>query len=319
MGSTEVSLGVHHVRRYQPLFAIKHVLWKGQSFDPFSIDPLLFTIQIPVIQYPPSIEEHEYYQCSFKLIAFVEREGNILRSTEKKISYRPFIETCAQKRPIDFFSGQIKLHALEYVPGDMITATIKRQFDSGAPPISGSTSIKRVITAKLYQISMLHSVQDLPKLTKIIASKSWNEDQQQQGKDGGNRLDLLHIPSDVIPSFSYSSIMTVSYQLKVWIKQKKLGRFWKTTGQVAEFPLTIGTLGYGVRAPTQLLIYSTMPLQQQRREEQVQGQQQEQQNSTSEGEQVVPRFVRAVEYTDSLPPYDSVRLPRYDDIISILS
>ncbi|KAG2227463.1 hypothetical protein INT45_007488 [Circinella minor] len=287
MDSTEINLGVLHGRRHlQPLFAIKHVLWKGQGFDPFSIDSLPFTIQIPVIQYPPSVEKHEYYQCSFKLIAIVEKYGNVLRSAEKKISYRPFIETCAHKRPIDTFSGQIKLHALEYVPGDMITATIKRRFDSQTS--STSTSIKRVITAKLYQISILHSVQDLPKLTKIIASNSWDEERQED-KERGDHLDLLYIPSDVIPSFSYSG-------------------FWKTTGKVAEFPLTIGTLGYGIRAPTQLQIYSTIP-----------SQQQQQSSSANEEEQVLPRFMRAVEYSDSLPVYDSARLPSYGDIISTLS
>ncbi|KAI7851882.1 hypothetical protein BDC45DRAFT_466608 [Circinella umbellata] len=316
LDSTEINLGVLHGQRHQPLFAIKHVLWKGQGFDPFSLDPLPFTIQIPVIQYPPSVEKHEYYQCSFKLIAIVEKNGNVLRSAEKKIMYRPFIETCAYKRPINSFSGQMKLHALEYVPGDMITATIKRQLDSQTSSTSSSTSIKRVITAKLYQISILHSVQDLPKLTKIIASNRWDEERQQEDKERDGHLDLLYIPSDVIPSFSYSSIMTVSYRLKVWIRQKKLGGFWKTTGKVAEFPLTIGTLGYGIRAPTQLQIYSTIPSQQQQRQEQIQEQQQN--SNTNDEEQVLPRFMRAVEYSDSLPVYDSARLPSYGDISSTL-
>ncbi|KAI9265154.1 hypothetical protein BDA99DRAFT_507893 [Phascolomyces articulosus] len=307
----EISPGVLRGRRHQSLFAVKHVLWKGQCLDPSSGETsvaLPFTIQMPVVQYPPSIDEHEYYQCTFKLIAIVEKAGRTLQSIEKKISYRPFIETCVLKRPIDAFSGQIKLHGLEYVPGDMITATIKRSdvrhrstsTSSSSSASSSTSSIKRIITAKLYQISMLHAVDDVPKLAKVIVSKSWDEDRDadQDAFDESYKLDLLHIPSDIIPSYSYSSIMTVSYQLKVWFKQKKLGGLWTTTGQAIEFPLTIGTLGYGVRAPTQLQIYSTMVQQQEDQSEQI------------------PRFMRAVEYSDSLPAYEGTRLPTYHDTIS---
>ncbi|KAI8149921.1 hypothetical protein BJV82DRAFT_504306 [Fennellomyces sp. T-0311] len=285
----EISPGVLRAKKSQTLFAVQHILWKGQSLDP-SMMTLPFTIQMPAVNYPPSVK-NEYYQCKFKLTASITRSSQVLRSAEKHIAYRPFIETCSLKKPIQSPNGQLALHSLNYTPGDTIAATVSMGSSSGCD------RRRQIVTAKLYQTIMLRAVDSAPKLTKIIATDRWEDDSNQDFLESDLKLDLLHIPIDTIPSFSYSSIITVSYQLKVAVKQKKLGGFWNVKQQEFDFPITIGTLGYGERAPTQLSIYSVL--------------------SVEEQGEMTPRFMRSIEYSDTLPLYDSTRLPTYENVIAI--
>ncbi|KAI8139701.1 hypothetical protein BJV82DRAFT_672372 [Fennellomyces sp. T-0311] len=293
MHPIEVRPGVTRRKRPHILFVIRHVLWTGQSLDSSQLT-LPFTIQMPLVQYPPSMD-HEYYQCAFKLTAFIEQSSQIIQSTEKSINYRPFIETCVLKNPVQTTGGQVQVHALEYVPGDAISARITMGSRENASGDASSGSGKRIVIATLYQTAILHPFEDIPKRTKVIASQRWYED-DVSGQDllkSDLKPPSLRIPLDSIPSFSYSSFFAVSYQLKVSVKHKKFAGLW-SSGQEYEFPVTIGTLARGVRAPAQLRIYSTL--------------------SSDERQVEEPRFMGVIAGSETLPPYDSTHLPTYETI-----
>ncbi|KAI8149920.1 hypothetical protein BJV82DRAFT_573141 [Fennellomyces sp. T-0311] len=281
----EISPGVLRTQKPYTLFGVQQTLWKDQPLESSTLT-LPFTIQMPVVNYPPSVK-HEYYQCTFKLTAFLEHSSQVLRSTEKLVYYRPFIETCLLKKPIRAPDGQLELHALEFIPGDTIPVTIFMDSDS---------SKRRIVTAKLYRTVRLNCFRDIPKLTELIVSQQWDEGDLGERMERELEISLLRIPLDMIPSFSYSSVFSISYQLKVSVKYKQFGGLW-SSGREFQFPVTIGTLSYGVYGPSQLRIYSTL--------------------STEEQRQQVPLFMRAAEHSDTLPPYDSTRLPTYQNAVAL--
>lgn len=105
-----------------------------------------FTIQMSVTQFPPSLE-HKLYQSKFILTAKLIRSAFTLPTmmTQKEINYMPFIETSLLKKPVITTKNNntkpfvtVKLHSLEYVPGDTIPITITCYSSPACGPLFSS-------------------------------------------------------------------------------------------------------------------------------------------------------------------------------------
>ncbi|CDH52335.1 hypothetical protein RO3G_08209 [Lichtheimia corymbifera JMRC:FSU:9682] len=301
----------------QQFFGTQRILWRcktgGYEDSHGRVQDFPFTIQMPLVQFPPSMLIKNVYCCKFRLEAFLEtRDDKLLAAAECPLSYTPLIETRTTKLtqpyviaktwpgPSSSGSGnnnigpiiRIELESLTFVAGDCIT-----------PRIVFPTECS-------YQIALLRSTistRDTNKthmITTIVAEATDEE---------------LVIPSDLIPSVSYGRLMTIQYSLciKVYsrepnITQQKntglLSRLLKSSPATVTFddiPIQIGTLGYGIRGPSDLAPYTEFKDVFDRS------------SDSSLPPLPVPEFVSTTEYNDCLPVYESYHLPSYEeDILS---
>jgi hypothetical protein len=144
------------------------------------------------------------------------------------------------------------------------------------------------------------------KYKQLIASNtiklSGCKDQgQSSNRSISSTFDIsLPIPVETTPSFSYSPIFSIGYQLQISIKQKKI---WSALLELPDIPITIGTLGYGIRSSQELKVYSAF--------KSVFDQGQDNTDTLP-----VPRYLQVVEYEDCLPPYEDQRLPLYEHVMT---
>lgn len=302
----------------QQFFGTQRILWRcktGAYQDSHGrVQDFPFTIQMPLVQFPPSMLIKNVYCCKFRLEAFLEtRDDKLLAAADCPLSYTPLIETrttkltqpyvIAKTWPGPSSSGnsnnnnigpiiRVELESLTFVAGDCIT-----------PRIVSPTECS-------YQIALLRSTistRDTNKrhmITTIVAEATDEE---------------LVIPSDLIPSVSYGRLMTIQYSLciKVYprepnIAQQKntglLSRLLKSSPAAVTFddiPIQIGTLGYGIRGPSDLAPYTEFKDVFDRS------------SDSSLPPLPVPEFVSTTEYNDCLPVYESYHLPSYEeDILS---
>ncbi|KAL1929203.1 hypothetical protein VTP01DRAFT_2262 [Rhizomucor pusillus] len=261
------------------LFGIQKILWNQGILDKSSYS-FPFIIQLPMMQYPPSIETPDY-QCTFRLTARLEdHDANTYMFVQRKIIYVPFLETTLAKAP-PFLQQQqdrqlsLKIAKLDYVPGDTIQLTLD------APPSD------HIVIAKVVRI------------ITFLADNSRDETIACQERQGSSHTDTtiminFDLPSapDLVPSFSYGIHVSISYQLQVTVEHQKKRISTLLSSSAAKFrvPIRIGTLGLGVRAPDSLVYYSTI----------------------ANIQEYTPKFVDTIENENYLPPYDSSRLPEYN-------
>lgn len=332
---------------HNQLFGSQKVLWKKKNMEtPSVIIPnanvsIPFIIQIPMVQFPPSsnvVTEGDglSYHCNYVLSAYLEgqtqQNSNILQ-VHKTITYMPFIETRISKRPVSITTFESKsasnlessstyahsdlpsIHAslasLDFVPGDSIPLTItvqniqKKSVESLTVKLSqiqtwnrsaynrkgktyqGEKKMKQVVTQ--HDVSLVSEVNDM--ITPISIS--------------------LETASDILPSFSYSPVFSIKYQLQITMKRK--GKLWSSNLELMEIPINIGTLGYGIRSSEEIKIYSSF--------KSVFRSQEQQQGETSnilDPVLPVPKFLDVVEYEESLPVYSNDKLPPYDPSLNLV-
>jgi hypothetical protein len=100
------------------------------------------------------------------------------------------------------------------------------------------------------------------------------------------------LPDNLTPSIDYSDFMSMSYTLEISVKRNKL----LGTAVHLKVPITIGTMGPGIRTPTELKTYRVA------------------QPGTPSTRNTTPAFVPRIEYEDCLPEYDDCRLPTYQAV-----
>ncbi|KAG0166124.1 hypothetical protein DFQ28_004913 [Apophysomyces sp. BC1034] len=272
----------------EQFFGTQRILWENKTSDGVLGEPsyrFYFTIQMPLVQFPPSMLD-EQYRCAFKLTAHLDLPNGRSIQAQKPVLYMPFIETSLLKTPLELkdtshnTTVSFKVCALDYVPGDVLTGTLK--FESEATEVS----------MKLHRISTLnHGKQQYTGVVASSVHKLYNA-----------RTEItLDLPQDLTPSFSYGRVMSVAYKLSVKVERKGALRSKQWT---FDLPITIGTLGYGIRASDELQLYTSF-----RRVFDT--------NSSNSSDPLlpVPRFMRAIEYEESLPVYESDRLPSYDTTV----
>jgi hypothetical protein len=148
---------------------------------------------------------------------------------------------------------------------------------------------------KLYRTTTNLFFDDVPAITQLVASTSTRLSPVECGKDTptvySSALEL-DIPEDLAPTFTYSKLASVTYRLALSVKRKGPLAMWAQEVAI-DWPLTIGTLGAGVRSSSDLMIYSALD------------------STVDSSQQLRPRFMKAVEYEDALPLYEPSRLPAY--------
>lgn len=298
-----------------PFFGMQQTLWQRTRDDCLLTEDhyqFPFTIQMPMIQFPPSME-HALYQCKFDLSAKLIRTTFTLPTvvTQRSISYMPFIETTLLKQPIieigsdSGLDASVRLHSLAYVPGDSIPITITASRRHNQSSNSQNNKRKEDQPAEINSIllELCETVALIQSravtITNVVASHLYKPNAKgykyslvkTQYGSGAEHQVTLPLPVDLTPSINYSKIVKVSYTLRIKIKSNHngflIGSIWNSIVDM-ELPLIIGTLGYGIRASQDLQVYYV-----------------DTENS--------PRFLRSIEYEESLPLYESSKLPSYRD------
>ncbi|KAI9260400.1 hypothetical protein EDC94DRAFT_611047 [Helicostylum pulchrum] len=286
------------------LFSIQSVLWDSKrilNLSPKTNHVFPFTIQMPMVQFPPSVD-HSTYKCCFQLIALLDTPTTLDCTTIKEevpILCMPFVETSLLKTP-NFWtakkgdlSAELRMVAQEFVPGDNISITLH----VNAASKKKSTNSLQYVTVhiKLIQTLTVSAFDDVPDQQKTVAAVSSklllinSLDGRGTYCDGDLNLKL---PYDLCPSYNYSKLANISYRLQVTVEQKgPMGGIWNYSVSVDDISITVGTLGYGIRTSNELKLYS--------------------EESTS-SRIMSPQFMKAIEYEDALPLYDASKLPDYE-------
>lgn len=293
-----------------PFFGMQQTLWERTRDDCLLTEShyqFPFTIQMPMIQFPPSME-HALYQCKFDLSAKLVRTTFTLPTvlTQRSISYMPFIETSLLKQPVieeghdTGLYSSAQLHSLAYVPGDSIPITIvtSRRHSSGNKSRRQDypAEVNSILLELCETVEILRSkaVSD----TRVVASHLYRPNTKgykyslvkTQNGSGAEYQVALPLPVDLTPSINYSKIVKVFYTLRIRIKSSQptflIGSMLNSVINM-ELSLKIGTLGYGIRASQDLKVYYV-----------------DTENS--------PRFLRSLEYEESLPLYEASKLPSYE-------
>ncbi|CAO3652732.1 unnamed protein product [Mucor fragilis] len=268
---------------------------------------------MPMIQFPPSMD-HALYQCKFDLSAKLIRTTFTLPTvlTQRTISYMPFIETSLLKQPNieeGYHNGlyaSAQLHSLAYVPGDSIPITVvtsrrhaskKKKTDEDQPAEVNSILLELCEKVELVQSRAVSITRVVASTLYKTNSKGHKYSMTKTRNGGGAEYQVaLPLPVDLTPSINYSKVVRVSYTLRIKIKSSQcalMGTFFNSVVDM-ELPLKIGTLGYGIRASQDLQVYYV-----------------DTENS--------PRFLRSLEYEESLPLYESSRLPSYQQDTSLIA
>ncbi|KAI8062904.1 hypothetical protein BC940DRAFT_114428 [Gongronella butleri] len=276
------------------LFGSQMRLWEGKHsmiLDTEYTYP--FYIQLPMVQFPPSLDL-PIYRCHYTISIFLdEQELSRKPVLNLPIQFLPLLETSQSKSSIyqerDGFG--LSTHTLDYVPDDHINL----DFLLPSTTSTGSSSMPSHVQVEL--------VQSVSSGGHTIRTAIGSDQVSLSGK--GSSLQLrVHIPDDTTPTVSYSDLVTVSYRLVIRVRERRLlGHSYR---QIFDLPIHIGTLGYGVRSPQDMQLYSIF-------------------RTTFSEDSLdtrpmipAPSFLRDQEsQTDFLPPYDSTRLPSYDYICNL--
>ncbi|KAL7333767.1 hypothetical protein PS15p_202629 [Mucor circinelloides] len=307
----ELSPGVLRTTK-RTLFSVQQVLWSSQQqtlkLDTDADYSFPFTIQMPMVQFPPSMD-HSFYRCTFQLIAFVDTPSSIAKLTEPirtdvPIICMPYVETSVLKSPLSMVSSKahltanVKMSAHDFIPNESVP--VRLDITSNKPAPSGGSF--QYVTAHLKLVQTLHilAFDDLSDQVNTVAKASHKllMIESLGGKGTYCRADLeLKLPADLTPSYDYGNLVQVSYKLQISIEQKgPMGGIWNYNVNMNDVPVTIGTLGYGIKSSTELKMYSMF----------------ESGSSSSSKPMPLPKFMKAIEYEDALPLYDATRLPDYE-------
>ncbi|GAA5805642.1 hypothetical protein EDC94DRAFT_626742 [Helicostylum pulchrum] len=328
----DIGLGAMRSSTIQ-FFKVHRTLWKKVDaldvLKPMNTYKFLFTIQMPLVQFPPSMS-HDFYKCTFKLSAYLYPSlefGKMPVVAQLNIQYIPCIETRVPKSPIYLqdvkkkkeevkSSSMVELSSTEFVSGDTIKAVIhvRKASDTTMSPIS---DILNVVLC-LYQISTFQ-IDEEPISERLIETQTHIIRTHTSGT--GQYRVSLKLNESLLPSFTYGKVMCLSYKLKIKIYVKKskvtnglennnaensihynddtkksLKKYlvlpWSSAVSVFESPIVIGTMGRGIRADDQLRVYTGV-------------------SSRPRNALYIPSFIQDDESEDMLPKYEASRLPSY--------
>ncbi|KAG2230601.1 hypothetical protein INT48_004462 [Thamnidium elegans] len=302
----DISPGVIRSVR-KPLFSVQSVLWDSKQtlkLSQKSSHVFPFTIQMPMVQFPPSID-HSTYSCCFRLIALLDTPTLDCTTIKEEVPIlcMPFVETSLLKTPTFWnakkgdLSAELRMAAQEFVPGDNISITLRVNNKNGSSKKKSTNSLHYVtVHIKLIQTLTVSAFDDVPNQSKTVAAVS-SKLLLINSLDGcGTYCDgdlSLKLPYDLCPSYDYSKLANISYRLQLTVEQKgPMGGIWNYSVSVDNISITVGTLGYGIRTSNELKLYSDI------------------EESTSSI--MSPQFMKAIEYEDSLPLYDASKLPDYE-------
>ncbi|KAI8384018.1 hypothetical protein BD560DRAFT_486825 [Blakeslea trispora] len=303
------------------LFSTQRILWESTDqvlqLDRDTDYSFPFTIQMPMIQFPPSMD-NPTYQCLFQLIAIADTPLSLENKTmpirtEIPVICMPFIETNLLKTPLlleshkGHMSAKLKMTAEEFVP----SSPIQIQLHVACQQKKKKSSLQHVsVQLKLIQNLRFLILDGIPDQTKTITSVThklpltgsthYEDSMKLNNLYCDADLSLL-IPPSTTPSCAYSQFVRIDYMLQVSIEQKgPMGGIWNYSVAFQDIPLVIGTLGYGIRTSSEIKMYSEYS----------------ESNPNKPSAMPVPKFMKDIEYEDALPVYDSYKLPDYDHSVT---
>ncbi|CAO3612247.1 unnamed protein product [Cunninghamella echinulata] len=310
----DVSPGVVRGKK-NALFGVQQTLWESKDGSPMldaNTYHYSFTLQLPNVQYPPSVR-NDYYACNYKLIAVAELQSQngsyeTLFINEEPVLYMPYVETRPLKQPSLVQQQQqqsdltvfTKFQSFDYVVGDSIIGSIQvNSFINSNSNQNVSTLMKKSIEVSLrvYQTTKNLLFDDVTGSTCLVAYNNYKLypvstttiDKKKSKLSYSSNIEL-DLPFDLPPTFTYSSLASMTYKLCINVKRKGPLSMWADEVNM-EYPLTMGTLGYGVRSSPDLQVYTLV-------------------DKTI----VRPTFMKSLEYEDALPVYTSDKLPTYNDV-----
>ncbi|KAL9539796.1 hypothetical protein MBANPS3_010062 [Mucor bainieri] len=343
----DVGPGVIRTSSHQ-LFGVRHTLWKKLDDDDSGLHAMttykfLFTIQMPYVQFPPSMH-HDYYRCTYKLSAFLDPSlgyGEVPVMSQRCINYIPLTETRLLKTPLylkdqksskrkqvpsssnnNMPSVTVKLHSVEYLSGDTIQATICPKFAEGSS--TSGNMYNYHVTMNLYQISTF-TADSVPILSQLVETKTHQAEVQQQHQDNNNSNEFrvgLKLKDDLPPSFEHSKIMTLAYTLKVkvYIKKRKtsfslaaaamMQNEGSSSKKLKEMMTTLPWASTTMYTFETDIVVGTLGRGVRT------GQDLRDYTSFRASQVPIPKFIKHVEYEDELPRYESTRLPSYSSEIA---
>lgn len=305
----DVSAGVIRTTK-AILFKIQQAIWESKNctskLDANVSYSFPFTIQMPMVQLPPAVD-HDFYHCKFELIAHIDTATSLAKTTEairaeKSVLCMPFIETSMLKVPLQLqaqkgqLTARINMIAQEFVPGDLIPIRFYLQNNRKA-----NNSSFQYITVCIKLIQTLHIIafDDIGDQIKTVASVSQKLPLIPSHDTSGACSDAdlaLKLPPDITPSYNYGKLACISYKLRITAALKGPMRgIWNYSVTTDDIPITIGTLGYGIRSSSEIQLYTSF----------------EQESTTNPNGMPSPKFMKAIEYEDALPLYDATKLPDY--------
>lgn len=287
-----ITPGIIRFKR-KTIFSITKILQCDGTTSAKSSYTFPFTLQLPMVQFPPSVKQ-SYYQCEYKLVA-TAADINIPDKIEMPVVYMPFIETSLLKSPMLLnttinkeLSAAVKLYTLNFVPGDDLRANIKIN-----TLIPEKKYKDMIMITELRQITTILAFHDVPDQVKTVCSQT--QDLKMTSDTPFTTTDIkLILPEDLTPSF-VGNMVSIAYTLHIRLEHKgSLSSIWKQALKVVKVQVVVGTLGYGIRSSDELKSYSAWNS-----------------NSSTESPMPLPIFVDDIEYEDALPLYESSKLPCY--------
>lgn len=337
------------------LFAISTELWKKTEvfkyLKPIETYKFLFTIQMPLVQFPPSMS-HDFYRCVYKLSAYLDiplgyTDTPIMAQID--IKYIPLTETRLLKAPIylqdlkkkkkdnaiSAVVASVRLHSIEYVSGGTIQATVYLKGELSGSAAQSSDELSIVLS--LYQVSKFNADAEpileylVETQTHVIRNYSNNSNVEKQYE--------LSVPIDesLPPSFKYGMVMCLSYKLKIKIylqKSKPLdSKISRSTASETRYRnnVTVTSTNHlnentnknkinlrkylGFSWFTAIASFETpIVIATLGRGIRAGDELKEYSNFKNRSNQMPrPCFIRSLEYEDALPKYEDIRLPSYSD------
>ncbi|KAI8147071.1 hypothetical protein BJV82DRAFT_665168 [Fennellomyces sp. T-0311] len=281
--------GKYHREQF---FGSQRVLWNQKFGSELRDDTEFpFIIQLPMVQFPPSMDIANFYSCRFQLASYLQGPNEqMLAQDSCPVTFMPQIETRLSKeyvRPVLLEAQdkqqrkfKVQLDALGYIPGDVIQPLIYQ------PP-------SYRISMKLFQVFTIRTKRGMSKqyrrpVAEVVGTQ------------------LLDIPEDLIPSFGYGRVVSVSYELRVsFLKPAGDSLFSLKSSYAAvampDIPIRIGTLGYGIRPSDELQVYTAFKSIFAK------------DDPSAAPCLPAPKYVSTVEYKDALPLYEDYQLPAYQE------
>lgn len=331
------------------LFGSQKFLWLRKETQPTdnitaNVDITIpFIIQMPMVQFPPSAnivskDEGLSYHMNFTLTAYLDQSSgeNILK-TSKPIIYMPFIETNISKKPMiittssntstsDVNTAQpsisVNIHSLDYIPGENIPLSLT--FQNILKKSVESITIKLMEVRTWNKISPSYKgkgCKNGKKLKQQVIQKSIPFATTPNTESSSEFINCpfnlsIDIPSETLPSFTYGAVFSLSYVLKISVKRK--GKLMSHNYELTDIPITIGTLGYGIKTSQEIKVYSIFKgVFDDDNVAHNNSDNQPVSEGSSSATLPVPKFLDAIEYEDSLPVYIEEKLPAYDTVIKL--
>ncbi|KAG2193387.1 hypothetical protein INT47_007679 [Mucor saturninus] len=278
----------------KPIFLVAKILQCDSTASAKSSYTFPFTLQLPMLQFPPSVKQ-SYYQCEYKLVATAV-DMNLPDKIEIPVVYMPFIETSLLKSSMLLnttinkeLAAAIKLYTLNFVPGDYLKANIKINMSTPEKKYKDMT-----VVTELKQLTTILEFHDVPDQVKTVCSQTQALAMTSKNTPSTTDIELL-LPADLTPSF-VGNLVSVSYTLHIRLEHKgSLSSIWKQALKVIKIQVVVGTLGYGIRSSDALESYTRWN-----------------DDSSVESPMPSPIFIDSIEYEDALPLYESIKLPCYE-------